>query len=104
MNKTRGLAYALLIPFAAITAYAALEVGYLGIWAHALDGPGGWQLLADLVVALVLVLAWLVADARRTGRNPWPWVAATLFLGSFAPLGYLLTGRKQATGAGAPAA
>jgi hypothetical protein len=36
------------------------------------------------------VLAWLWRDARANGRNPWPWMIATLLLGSFGPLVYLL--------------
>jgi hypothetical protein len=98
MNNRRILAVALLIPFALITAYAVWRVGYTGIFAYALAGPAGWQLAADLVVALVLVLAWLIPAARREGRSPWPWVVLTLFLGSFGPLLYLLTGKDEAAG------
>ncbi len=70
----------------------------MGIFAHALQNLAGAQLLADLALALALLLAWLWRDARATGRNPWPWVLATLVVGSFAPLVYLLT----RPGAGAP--
>ena len=96
----RRLAIVLLIPFGLISAYAVYRVGYAGILAHALDGPAGWQLAADLVVALVLILAWLIPTARREGRSPWPWVAVTLFLGSFGPLLYLVTGKGQQDRAG----
>ncbi|WP_405223500.1 hypothetical protein [Lentisalinibacter sediminis] len=96
----RTLATVLLIPFGLISAYAVYRVGYTGILAHALDGPAGWQLAADLVVALVLVLAWLIPAARREGRSPWPWVAVTLLLGSFGPLLYLVTAKEGRSGAG----
>jgi hypothetical protein len=43
------------------------------------------------VIALLLLLTFLVPHAREAGRNPWPWVALTLLLGSFGPLSYLLT-------------
>lgn len=99
-TQGRRLAIALLIPFGLISAYAVYRVGYAGIFAHALDGPAGWQLAADLVVALVLVLAWLIPTARREGRSPWPWVAVTLFLGSFGPLLYLVTRTGRQAGAG----
>lgn len=99
-RHARLLAIALLIPFGLISAYAAYRVGYTGIFAHALDGPAGWQLAADLVVALVLVLAWLIPTARQEGRSPWPWVAMTLFLGSFGPLLYLVTRRGRQAGTG----
>lgn len=93
VTHRRTLAIALLVPFGLITAYAVYRVGYTGIFAHALDGPAGWQLFADLVVALLLVLAWLIPAARREGRSPWPWVVLTLLLGSFGPLLYLVTGK-----------
>lgn len=95
MNHRRILAIALLIPFSLITLYAVYRVGYTGILSHALDGPAGWQLAADLVVALILVLAWLVPTARHENRNPWPWVVVTLCLGSFGPLLYLVSGRHR---------
>ena len=77
MNR-RTLSIALLIPFALLTLYALAIDGYMGILDHQLATPAGWQVLADLVVALLLVLTWLIPDARRSGRNPWPWVVLTL--------------------------
>ncbi len=96
MPNLRTFAIMLLIPFAALTIYALLEVGYIGIFDYHRHSPAGWQVFADLVVALLLVLYWLVGDARKTGRNPWPWVVVTLFLGSIGPLLYLISGRKAA--------
>ena len=97
MLNRRSLALVLLIPFSLLTLYAVLEVGYIGIFDYQRHSPAGWQVFADLVVALVLVLSWLVVDARKTGRNPWPWVVATLFLGSLAPLLYLAMPNKAAS-------
>lgn len=94
MINRRTLAVLILIPFTALTIYAVARVGYIGIFAYVLQSPAGWQVLADLVVALVLVLSWLIPEARQAGRNPWPWVLATLLLGSFGPLLYLLFGRR----------
>ena len=91
MPNRRKLAIALLIPMLLVTAYALATVGYLGIFDYHRHSPAGWQVFLDLVVSLVLVLCWLVPDAKRLGRNPWPWVAATLFLGAIAPLAYLAT-------------
>lgn len=87
----RTLALILLVPFGLLTAYALLQVGYVGIFDYHRHSPAGWQVFADLVVALVLVMVWMVRDARHLGRNPWPWVVATLFLGSISPLLYLAT-------------
>lgn len=85
----RTIAIALLVPFLALTAYALYAVGYIGIFDYHRHSPAGWQVFADLVVALVLVLTWMIPDAKRAGRNPWPWVVATLLLGSIGPLLYL---------------
>ncbi len=87
-NKT--LAIAILVPFSVLTAYAVMQVGYVGIFDYQRHSPAGWQVFADLVIALVLVLLWLVKDAKKTGRSPWPWVALTLASGSFGPLLYIL--------------
>lgn len=93
--NTRTLAIAILIPFTLLTLYAVSQVGYIGIFEYHLHSPAGWQVIADLVIALVLVLTWLVPEARKAGRNPWPWVVATLLLGSIGPLLYLvLAGRE----------
>ena len=72
-----------------------MQVGYVGIFDYQRHSPAGWQVFADLVVALVMVLVWLVQDARQAGRNPWPWVALTLCMGSIGPLVYLATGARQ---------
>ena len=95
MNQ-RTLAILVLIPFTLLTAYAIREVGYIGIFDYHRHSPAGWQVIADLVIALVLVLTWLVPEARRAGRNPWPWIVATLVLGSFGPLLYLVFARRPA--------
>jgi hypothetical protein len=89
MDSRRTLAIVLLVPFTLLTAYAVAEVGFIGIFAYALASPPGWQLFFDLAIALVLVLVWLVADARKARRNPWPWVVLTLLTGSIGPLLYL---------------
>jgi RsiW-degrading membrane proteinase PrsW (M82 family) len=79
------------VPFGLLTVYAVAQVGFVGILDHHGHSPAGWQVFADLVVALLLVLVWLVDDARRLGHNPWPWVVGTLLTGSIAPLLYLAT-------------
>jgi hypothetical protein len=92
----RTLIVAALAGFGALTGAALWQHGYWGILLPHFQTLAGAQVLADLVIALALALAWLVPDARARGRNPWPWVAATLALGSFGPLVYLLTRRPAA--------
>lgn len=89
MSQRKLLALVLLVPFTALTAYAVAEVGYIGIFDYHRHSPAGWQVFTDLVLALLLVMVWMVQDARASGRNPWPWLALTLFAGSFGPLLYL---------------
>lgn len=84
------------LDFAVLSGYAILESGYWGLFEYQLASPAGWQVLADLVIVCTLAIGWMIADARRSGRNAWPYVIATVFLGSFGPLAYLLIGRLGA--------
>jgi hypothetical protein len=95
----RTLLIITLLAFGALTAMALAHHGYFGIFALHFQTWGGMQVLIDLVIALTLVMIWMWRDARATGRNVWPWIAATLALGSFGPLLYLLT-RKAAPASG----
>ena len=96
MLNTRLLAILILIPFTVLSAYALWDVGYLGIWDYQRHSSAGWQVIVDLVIAIALILVWLVPDARKAGKNPWPWVILTLVTGSFGPLLYLIF-RKSST-------
>ncbi len=80
-----------LVCFGALSAVALQQHGILGILQPAFESTGAGQVFADLVIALTLVTVWMWHDARSAGRNPWPWLVATLALGSFGPLLYLLT-------------
>jgi hypothetical protein len=89
----RALIVVILVLFGALTAAALWQHGYWGILAPHFQSFGGGQVLADLVIALSLVMVWMWRDARASGRNIWPWLVLTLVAGSFGPLGYLLTRR-----------
>jgi len=95
MSNKRTMSLLILIPFSLLSLYAVSEVGFIGLFDYQRHSPAGWQVLADLVIALVLVLSWLIPEAKKANRNPWPWVVATLFTGSLAPLLYLATGKKD---------
>lgn len=94
----RILLILVLAVFGAYSAYVVYDVGYVGILQSHLTNAGGVQVLCDLTIALSLVCVWIVRDARSRGRNPWPFVVATLFLGSFGPLLYLLLRPGARTG------
>ncbi len=91
----RSLIVFTLILFGALSAIALWQSGYWGILALHFQSVGEGQVLADLVIALSLTMVWMWQDAKAIGRNPWPWIIATLTTGSFGPLFYLLT-RKPA--------
>ncbi len=95
----RSLITVVLLLFGALTAEALWQHGYLGIIAPHFQSFGAGQVFADLVIALGLVMVWIWQDAKASDRNPWPWLVATLALGSFGPLIYLLT-RKSVEKAG----
>ena len=96
---SRFLLMVVLAVFGVYSLYAVYEVGYLGIFASH-GHVAGMQVLADLVIALSLVMVWMVNDARAKGRNPWPYVIATLALGSLGPLCYLLFARTESRNMG----
>ncbi len=91
----KTLSLVLLIPFLALTAYAIMDVGYVHIFTYQFGSSGGWQVLVDLVIALILLWSLILIDARKSGRNPWPFMLATLFVGSIAPLLYFVLGKKD---------
>jgi hypothetical protein len=91
----RSLLVIVLILFGALSAVALWQHGFWGIVAPHFQSFGAGQVFADLVIALTLVMVWMWHDAQATGRNAWPWILATLLVGSFSPLVYLLT-RKAA--------
>lgn len=86
-----------LILFGVLSAAALWSHGYWGIVEPHLQSFGAAQVLADLVIALTLFMVWMWRDAKATNRNPWPWMIATLALGSFGPLVYLLTRKPRET-------
>jgi uncharacterized membrane protein len=92
----RTLIVITLVLFAVLSAAALWQHGYFGIFALHFRSFGGAQVLADLVIALMLVLVWMWHDAKANGRNIWPWIAVTLAFGSFGPLLYLLTRKSSA--------
>ena len=89
---TRNLALALVafVSFTVFSTWVAIEHGPLGFIAVASDGGWGLQMLLDIVISLVVASFWIVSDARRQGINPWPFIAATVPLGSIGALAYLV--------------
>lgn len=91
----KTLAWSMLIPFTLLTFYAIYKVGYWGVIDNQLHNPAGWQVFADLIIACVLLLTLIWPDAKKTGRNIWPYLIITVFLGSFGPLLYIVMARSN---------
>jgi hypothetical protein len=93
MKPATALLVIITAVFGAFSSYVMLTFGYLGIWRNAFTNAATMQVLFDLVITCLLLSGWMVIDARRSGRNAWPYVVITLAAGSFGPLLYLLVGR-----------
>ena len=93
----RSLLTIVLALFGALSAVALWQHGYWGIIAPHFQTFGAGQVLADLVIAVTLAMVWMWHNAKATGRNVWPWLALSLVAGSFGPLLYLLTAKREAT-------
>lgn len=89
------LLVATLLAFGGLTGVAVWNEGVIGIFSSITRSYGSMQIFADLVIALVLVMIWMWSDAKKSGRNVWPWLAVTLVAGSFGPLLYLLTRKNS---------
>ncbi len=79
-----------LILFGTLTAVAIWNDGVMGIFSSIFSSWGSLQIYVDLIIALSIIMVWMWRDARAAGRNPWPWIIATLVVGAFSPLVYLL--------------
>jgi hypothetical protein len=79
--------------FGVLTAITLWHHGYTGVVMYQMQTFAGQQVFSDLSIALTLIMVWMFQDARNLKRNPWGWIALTVFLGSFGPLLYLITRR-----------
>jgi uncharacterized membrane protein YqjE len=83
--------------FGVLSTLALLDVGYFGILEPHFKSFGEGQVLADLVILAVLGCIWMQRDSRASGISAWPFVIATVFLGSFGVLFYLVARELKAT-------
>lgn len=93
---TRGM-HKLLVALGVLVAFTVYSLvvvaghGYTGFLALAWREPWAMQMLLDLVIACSFGLGWMLPDARKRGIAAWPFVAATVFLGSIGLLAYYVT-------------
>ena len=94
MNN-RLAATAVLVPFLADSLWVGAARGPLGVLARAGREPWAMHRLLDLAITSAFSIHWMIRDARVAGRNPWPFVIATIAVGSIAALVYIATGRRR---------
>ena len=92
----RALLFSVLIPFTALTVYTLVHYGGLIPWLlfYTRD-PASWQIFADLVITMCLLLVFMKRDAEATGRPFWRWAIFSFMAGSFGPLLYFVTAKKK---------
>jgi drug/metabolite transporter (DMT)-like permease len=94
MNK--ALLIFVLVVFGALTGYTLLHYGGLFAWlAFYTRDPASWQVFADLVITMCLLLVFIRRDAQAHGRPFWPWAVFSLAVGSFGPLLYFISAKKR---------
>jgi hypothetical protein len=77
-----------LATFGAFSTWVVFTQGYFGFIRSVGHDVWAMQMLIDLTVALSFAVGWMVRDARRRGITSWPFVVATIALGSIGVLGY----------------
>ena len=98
MNK--ALLISALIVLGALTGYSLVHYGGLFAWlAFYTRDPASWQIFADLVITMCLLLACMRRDAQANGRPFVPWAVFSLATGAFGPLLYFMTAQKRTTAA-----
>jgi len=86
----------LLIPLAALAVFGVytdlvvLEHGVFGFAGLALREPWAMQMLCDIGLSLACFAALAVPDARRHGIPIWPYLVASLLLGSLGAMPYFV--------------
>jgi hypothetical protein len=90
-TRTKALVAALVLAgFGAYSIWVVAGYGYTGFLSLAAREPWAMQMLLDLVIACSFAIGWMVHDARKRSISPWPYIVATLALGSIGLLAYVV--------------
>ena len=90
MNRKQLVLSAALIVLLAMDAYSVYLYGYVGFFRMVLANFAGLTAFVDLLIALVLIIAWMGDDARERNVSALPFIFLTIALGSIGPLFYLI--------------
>lgn len=82
------IAALVLAGFGAFSIWVVATQGYFGFLDVAGRERWGLQMLLDLVIALSVAIGWMRGDARKRDIAIWPYVIATVLLGSIGVLAY----------------
>ena len=82
------IATLVLAVFGAFSIWVVATQGYFGFLEVAGRERWALQMLLDLVIALSFAIGWMRGDARKRGIAIWPFVVATVLLGSIGILAY----------------
>ena len=78
------------VAFAVFTAEAFAQMGLVGFFAAHSANLATMQVFIDLVIMGAILLGFIWIDAGERGLPRMPYVIATILLGSFGPLAYLI--------------
>lgn len=95
MNLKQIALTIVLADFLALTAWAVLDIGLVGVFEAATANLATILLSVDLLLALGVATWWTWKDARRRGINPTPYLLLTAVTGSAGPLVYLIARERQ---------
>jgi hypothetical protein len=90
MNRKQLALSAALIVLLAMDAYSVYLYGFVGFFRVIFANFAGLTAFVDLLIALVLILAWMGDDARERNLSVLPFFFLTIALGSIGPLLYLI--------------
>jgi hypothetical protein len=90
MNRKQLALSAALIVLLAMDAYSVYLYGYIGFFRMVLANFAGVTAFVDLLIALVLIIAWMGDDIRERNVSALPYIVLTVALGSVGPLLYLI--------------
>lgn len=94
MNK--AVLIFVLVVFGALSGYTLLHYGGLLAWlAFYTRDPASWQIFADLVITMCMLLVFIRRDAQANSRPFVPWAVFSLVVGSFGPLLYFVTAKHS---------
>lgn len=95
----KPLLISVLVVFGALTGYTLAHYGGLLAWlAFYTHDPASWQIFADMVITMCLLLVFIRHDAQANGRPFLPWAVFCFAVGSFGPLLYFISAKKRVAG------